>query len=118
MAFCREMHHGIASLHHVGYRWITNVQTDKLHPRTFQDRSQITEIPGVGELIHDDDVVICVLLEHVQHEIGTDKTGAAGDDYFHGVSFSVVLGLRKRLTGTPRHLSFIAIRLTVAREAL
>ena len=38
---------------------------------------------GVGEVIHDDDVVAC--LEQFKYSVGADVAGAAGNEYLHDV---------------------------------
>ena len=40
------------------------------------------QVAGVGELVHTDDLRIR-LLNQVSHQIRSDKTGPAGNEYFH-----------------------------------
>ncbi len=88
MAFCCEVHYCITTLHHVGYRRVTNVHANKLQSRIIGDSSQVAEVSCVGQLVHNHNVVAGVLFEHVKHEIRPDETGAAGDEYLHGLSFN------------------------------
>ncbi len=62
MALCCEMHHRIA-WHHFGYRGVANVQTNKLQTGTFEGSSQVAEVPGVGQLVYEDDVVVRALFD-------------------------------------------------------
>ena len=43
---------------------------------------QVFQIAGVGQLIQIDQQDLRVLFEHIMHKVGTDKTGAAGDQIF------------------------------------
>ena len=43
---------------------------------------QVLEVAGVGQLVEVDQQDLGVLLEHIMHKVGTDKTGAAGDKIF------------------------------------
>ena len=49
---------------------------------------QVLEVAGVGQLVEVDQQDLGVLLEHIMHKVGTDKTGAAGDKiFFHNKIF-------------------------------
>ena len=49
---------------------------------------QVLKIAGIGQLVEVDQQNFRVLLEHIMHEVGTDKTGTAGDKiFFHNQIF-------------------------------
>ena len=53
---------------------------------------QVLEVAGVGQLVKVDQQDLGVLLEHIMHKVGTNKTGAAGDKiFFHNMIFLSVL---------------------------
>ena len=53
---------------------------------------QVLEVAGVGQLVEVDQQDLRVLLEHIMHKVGTNKTGAAGDKiFFHNKIFLSVL---------------------------
>ena len=53
---------------------------------------QVLKVAGIGQLVEVDQQNFRVLLEHIMHEVGTDKTGTAGDKiFFHNDIFLSVL---------------------------
>ena len=46
---------------------------------------QVPELVGILEIVHRDDVVLAALIERLD-QVGTDKSGCAGDDVIHCLS--------------------------------
>ena len=59
---------------------------------------QVFQIAGVGQLIQIDQQDLRLLFEHIMHKVGTNKTGAAGDQIgFHKSSFLYIVCIRRSL---------------------
>jgi hypothetical protein len=52
-------------------------------PRVAFERGQVFEIARIRELVEIDDG-LAGFPQPVEHEVGADETGAAGDEYFFG----------------------------------
>ena len=59
---------------------------------------QVFQVAGVGQLIQVDQQDLRVFLEHIMHKVGTNKTGAAGDQIgFHKSNFLYIVCIRRSL---------------------
>ncbi len=61
---------------------VTDVTVDERDP--VLDVGQVGPVPGVGEGVVDDHVIVGMVLHPVADEVGTDETGATGHEQMHG----------------------------------
>ena len=47
-------------------------------------------VTGIGQLVHTDNTILRVFVQHVENEMAADKTGTAGDDDGHKVPSFVI----------------------------
>ena len=86
MTFGGEVHHHVGMLllkKPVHALPVADVQLHKAEVGVIHDRSQRGQIAGIGQLVQADDPVVRVFAEHMENEIGADKSGAAGHDDGH-----------------------------------
>jgi len=70
---------------------------------------QVFQVAGVGQLIQVDQQDLRVFLEHIMHKVGTNKTGAAGDQ----IGFHKFISSKFRCS---KPLSVIAARCQLPRK--
>ena len=86
MTFGGEVHHHVGMLllkKPIHPLPVADVQLHKAEVGGIHDRSQRGQIAGIGQLVQADDPVVRVFAEHMENEIGADKSGAAGHDDGH-----------------------------------
>ncbi len=79
MALGGKVNHRIAAAHRVHHLAIANVHLHELAAAIAQLRLEIFEIPGVGQLIEDDELPVRMIGDGVMNEVGADKSCAAGN---------------------------------------
>src|ERR1019366_5505926 len=83
MAFGGEMDHLADAMlipKRLDERFVANVAANKNQARVFEEPVEVGEIPGVGELVENDELEFFVAAEEQANEVGTDETRAAGDE--------------------------------------
>ena len=86
MAFCGKVHHNVRMLFfkQLIYSFaVADIGLHKAEIRVIHDRRQRRQVACVGQLIETDNAVIRVFFQHVKNKIGTNKSGAAGNDDRH-----------------------------------
>ena len=86
MTLGREIHHGARTVcleQLVDQCPVADIAVDKDVPRVIAQRCEIAEITGVSERVQIDDRLV-MLCAPVEHEVGADKSGSAGNED-HGV---------------------------------
>ena len=95
MAFCGKVHHNVRMLFfkQLIYSFaVADIGLHKAEIRVIHDRRQRRQVARVGQLIEADNAVIRVFSQHVKNKIGTNKSGAAGNDDRHNLTpFAVEL---------------------------
>ena len=89
---------------HAGFEIrVADVLAQQLVPRG--QPFQVLRVPGVGELVHVDDLIRRVRAEPIVDEIGADKTSSAGNQKFHSLPHSSNASVARRNRFTPRGLA-------------
>jgi len=71
MFFLEQGKHGVP---------VANVRLHKAEVGIVHHGLQGGQVAGVGQLIQADDAIVRVLVQHMEHEVAADETGAAGHD--------------------------------------
>ena len=76
---------------------VADVQLHKAEVRVVHHGGEGREVARVGQLVQADDPIVRIRVQHVEYEVGTDESGAAGNDdrHFSILPYRVKL-LRKR----------------------
>src|ERR1700674_100338 len=83
VAFGSEVNNCIAVFRDFGHGRVRNIQADELYPRVLQRPFQVAQVPRIGELVQDNDLVRWVIPQKLVDEIGTDKSSASGNEKAH-----------------------------------
>jgi hypothetical protein len=84
VAFGSEVNSRIAVFRDFGYGRVRNIQADELYPRVLQQPFQVAQVPRVGELVQDNDLVRRVIPQELVDKIGPDESSSAGHEKAHG----------------------------------
>ena len=95
MRFCRKVNHDVRMFFFKQFIHcfaVADIGLHKAEIRVIHDRHQRRQVACVGQLIEADNAVIRVFSQHVKNKIGTNKSGAAGNDDRHNLTpFAVEL---------------------------
>ena len=87
MALCGKVHHDVwvLFLKELINRFpVADIRFAEAEIRPVHDRGQGGQIPRIGQLVHADDPVLRMLLQHMEDKIAPDKSGTAGhNDFLH-----------------------------------
>ena len=89
MRFCRKVNHNVRMLFFKQFIYSFAVADIGLHKAeiwVIHDRRQRRQVACVGQLIEADNAVIRVFFQYVKNKIGTNKSGAAGNDDRHNLT--------------------------------
>ena len=109
MAFCGKVDHDVRMFFFKQFIYSFSVADIGLHKAEIQvihDRRQRRQVACVGQLIEADNAVIRVFFQHVKNKIGTNKSGAAGNDDRHNYDHS--FPLRSKAPKGMKHNASIA----------
>lgn len=91
VALCCKVHHHVKAVvgeESVDERAVADVAFDKEAARVVNVVGNGAEIAGIGEEVKHHDLNVGVFLENVLHVVGSDETGASGDEIsFHESTF-------------------------------
>ena len=93
MALGGEVHHhvGVFLLKQViDSLAVTDVRLHETEVGLVHDALQRGQVSGIGQLVHADNTILRVLVQHIENEVAADKPGAAGDDDGHSCSSSKI----------------------------
>ena len=86
MALGGEIHHHVRMLlleQVIDGLAVADVRLHEAEVGPTHDAFQRGQIAGVGQLVHADDTVLRMLVQHIENEVAADKPGAAGDNDGH-----------------------------------
>ena len=93
MTFGGEVHHHVGMLllkQVVDGLAVTDVRLHETEVGLVHDTLQRGQVSGIGQLVHADNTILRVLVQHIENEVAADKTGAAGADGGHSCSSSKI----------------------------
>jgi len=84
VAFGSEVNSRIAVFRDFGHGRVRNIQADELYPGILQRPFQVAQVPRVGELVEDKDLIRRVIPQELVDKIGADESSATGYENAHG----------------------------------
>ena len=80
---------------------VADVPVNEVHPAFSLELGDGAAVPGIGQGVEHDELILRMAPGPVAHEVGTDEARAACDEQFHD---------RHRLIGLGRHARFASDR--------
>ena len=83
-----EVHHHVGMLllkQIVDGLAVTDIRLHETEVGLIHDALQRRQVTGIGQLVHADNPILRVLVQHIENEVAADKPGTAGDDNGHKV---------------------------------
>ena len=86
MTFGGKVHHHVGMLllkQVVDGLAVTDVRLHEAEVGLVHDALQRGQVAGIGQLVHADNTILRVLVQHIENEVAADKPGAAGHNNGH-----------------------------------
>src|SRR6266571_5149923 len=83
VALCGEVNGGIAASDRINNRRVTYIHADKAAAGVAQSLRQVAQIPGVGELIQNHNLITWMSAQNVMNEVGSYESGTACNENLH-----------------------------------
>ena len=86
MTFGGKVHHHVGMLllkQVVDGLAVTDVRLHETEVGLVHDAFQRGQVARIGQLVHADNAILRVLVQHIENEVAADKSGTAGDDDGH-----------------------------------